>query len=45
MRRQPYSYRQDPEVPPFADDQPILVFDGEYVSCSQTVKFVFAHDR
>ena len=45
MRRQPYSCRLDPEAPPFADDKPILVFDGECVLCSQTVKFVFAHDR
>ena len=40
-----YSYRDDPSVPPFADDQPILVFDGKCVLCSATVQFIFAHDR
>lgn len=45
MSRQLYSYRLDPEVPPFADDRPILVFDGECGLCSATVKFVLAHDR
>lgn len=42
---QPYSYRDDPNVPSFQDDQPILVFDGECVLCSATVQFIFAHDR
>jgi predicted DCC family thiol-disulfide oxidoreductase YuxK len=45
MRLEPYSYRADTNVPAFADDQPILVFDGECVLCSATVKFVFAHDH
>ncbi len=45
MRREPYSYRADAKVPPFADDQPILVFDGKCILCSKTVKFIFAHDR
>ena len=40
-----YSYRDDTTVPPFPDDQPILVFDGKCVLCSATVKFVLAHDR
>ena len=40
-----YSYRDDPSVPPFADDQPILVFDGKCVLCSATVQFVLTHDR
>lgn len=26
--RPPYSYRHDPAVPPFADDKPIIIFDG-----------------
>jgi predicted DCC family thiol-disulfide oxidoreductase YuxK len=41
----PYSYRDDPAVPAFADDQPILVFDGKCVLCSATVQLVFKHDR
>lgn len=40
-----YSYRNDPEVPEFVDDQPILVFDGKCMLCSATVQFIFAHER
>jgi predicted DCC family thiol-disulfide oxidoreductase YuxK len=40
-----YSYRDDPQVPEFADDQPILVFDGKCALCSATVQFIFAHDH
>jgi predicted DCC family thiol-disulfide oxidoreductase YuxK len=45
MPREPYSFRSDPNVPPFADDRPILVFDGLCVLCSRTAQFIFAHDR
>lgn len=45
MSQAAYSYRDDPAVPPFVDDQPVLVFDGECVLCSATVQFVLAHDR
>ena len=40
-----YSYRDDPQVPAFPDDQPILVFDGKCLLCSATVQFIFAHER
>ena len=43
--RPPYSYRQDPAVPPFADDKPIIVFDGYCALCSGWVAFVLRHDR
>lgn len=40
-----YSYRDDPAVPPFADDKPVILFDGVCVLCSEWVKFVLRHDR
>ena len=43
--RPAYSYRSDPAVPDFADDHPILVFDGECIFCSGWVNFVLRHDR
>ncbi|OBZ92942.1 thiol-disulfide oxidoreductase [Pararhizobium polonicum] len=46
MQPQPaYSYRDDPTVPTFADDHPIIVFDGECIFCSGWVNFVLRHDR
>jgi predicted DCC family thiol-disulfide oxidoreductase YuxK len=43
--REPYSYRNDPLVPGFADDRPIIVFDGECALCSAWVQFALRHDR
>jgi predicted DCC family thiol-disulfide oxidoreductase YuxK len=43
-RLEPYSYRSDPSVPPFADDRPVIVFDGHCVLCSRFARFVIAHD-
>jgi predicted DCC family thiol-disulfide oxidoreductase YuxK len=40
-----YSYRQDTTVPSFADDKPIIVFDGHCVLCSGWANFVLKHDR
>lgn len=45
MGRADYSYRNDPAVPAFADDRPLIVFDGECVFCSGWVKFALKHDR
>lgn len=45
MSQTAYSYRDDPAVPSFPDDQPILIFDGKCVLCSATVRFIFTHDR
>ena len=42
--RMPYSYRQDSAVPPFADDKPIIIFDGLCVLCSTSAAFVLRHD-
>ena len=43
--REPYSYRQDPTVPPFPDDRPIIIFDGHCALCSSWARFVLRHDR
>ena len=41
----PYSYRTDAAVPRFADDRPVVVFDGHCALCSGTVQFILRHDR
>ena len=41
---QPYAYRRDPGVPPFPDDKPLIVFDGDCVLCSGSARFVLRHD-
>jgi predicted DCC family thiol-disulfide oxidoreductase YuxK len=40
-----YSYRTDPQVPPFDDSRPLFVFDGICVLCSGGVSWVMRHDR
>ena len=45
VTRAPYSYRADPAVPAFADDRPIIIFDGLCVLCSGSAQFVLRHDR
>jgi predicted DCC family thiol-disulfide oxidoreductase YuxK len=40
-----YSYRRDPSVAAFADDKPVIVFDGYCVLCSGFARFVLRHDR
>lgn len=45
MTQAAYSYREDPMVPRFADDQPLIVFDGHCVLCSGWANFVLRHDR
>jgi predicted DCC family thiol-disulfide oxidoreductase YuxK len=40
-----YSYKQDPAVPAFPDDRPIIIFDGYCVLCSRFAQFVLRHDR
>ena len=44
MALQPYSYRDDKTVPAFADDKPIIIFDGHCVLCSRSARFVIRHD-
>jgi predicted DCC family thiol-disulfide oxidoreductase YuxK len=45
MQRAPYDYRADPAVPRFADDRPVIVFDGKCVLCSAFARFVMRTDR
>ena len=40
-----FSYRSDPDVPEFPDDNPVLVFDGDCVMCSHSAEFVLARDK
>lgn len=39
------SWRNDPAVPAFPDDRPLIVFDGECLLCSATAQLVLRHDR
>jgi predicted DCC family thiol-disulfide oxidoreductase YuxK len=43
--REPHSYRSDAAVPAFADDRPVIIFDGYCALCSGTAQFVLRHDR
>jgi predicted DCC family thiol-disulfide oxidoreductase YuxK len=45
MASEPYSYRADSVVPAFADDRPIIVFDGYCALCSGWARFVLRQDR
>jgi predicted DCC family thiol-disulfide oxidoreductase YuxK len=45
VKRSPFSYRRDPNVPDFPDADPVLIFDGECVLCSHSAAFVLRHDR
>lgn len=44
IKREPYSWRQDPAVPAFPDDRPVIVFDGHCVLCSRWARFIVRHD-
>lgn len=44
MRHAPYSYRDDPNVPAFKDDKPVVVFDGHCVLCSRWANTIIKHD-
>jgi predicted DCC family thiol-disulfide oxidoreductase YuxK len=43
--REAFSYRQDPSVPTFPDDLPIIIFDGKCVLCSAFAQFVMRTDK
>ena len=43
--RAAYSYREDPTVPSFPDDAPVIVYDGVCVLCSRWAAFVIARDQ
>jgi len=44
IARAAYSYRNDPAVPRFPDDRPIVVFDGYCALCTGFAQFVLRHD-
>jgi len=41
---EPYSFNDDPEVPPFDHGKGLIVFDHKCIFCSSFIRFVFAHD-
>lgn len=43
--RPAYSYRNDPAVPSFPDDKPIIIFDGYCVLCSGWAQLVLRQDK
>jgi predicted DCC family thiol-disulfide oxidoreductase YuxK len=45
VQRAPYDYRADPAVPRFADDRPVIIFDGKCVLCSSFAQFILRKDR
>ena len=45
LARERHSYRNDPAVPGFPDDHPIIVFDGHCALCSGWAEFVLRHDH
>lgn len=45
MSHTAYSYRDDPSMPPFPDDRPIIIFDGKCVFCSAFAQFVVRADQ
>lgn len=45
ISREPYSYRNDPGVPAFSDDKPVIIFDGFCSLCSGWAAFVLRHDE
>ena len=45
MQRAPYEYRADLAVPSFADDRPVIVFDGKCELCSSFAQFILRKDR
>jgi salicylate hydroxylase len=40
-----FSWRGDPDVPPFPDEYPLIVFDGRCVLCSANAHFVLRRDH
>jgi predicted DCC family thiol-disulfide oxidoreductase YuxK len=39
------SWRADPTIPAFADDKPLVIFDGHCGLCSRTAQFILRHDH
>ncbi|WP_424928623.1 thiol-disulfide oxidoreductase DCC family protein [Amaricoccus tamworthensis] len=43
--REPYSYRDDPQVPPFDDAEPVVVMDADCALCSWGARTIHGMDR
>ena len=43
MGRGAYSYRDDPAVPSFPDDRPLVLFDGDCALCSHSARTLLKH--
>jgi predicted DCC family thiol-disulfide oxidoreductase YuxK len=42
---EPHSWRADPHVPEFDDSQPLIVFDGDCVLCSRSMRLILRLDK
>ena len=40
-----YAYRDDPRVPRFDDSRPLVVFDGDCILCSRSMRLLARADR
>ena len=45
MKTTAYSYRDDPAVPDFDDDNSLVVFDGDCGFCARDIRFLLRQDR
>lgn len=45
MTQKPYAYRDDPAVPGFDDGKPLVVFDGDCIFCSRSMRQLARMDR
>ena len=43
MSQRAYSYRDDPAVPSFSDDRPVVLFDGDCALCSHSARTLLKH--
>jgi predicted DCC family thiol-disulfide oxidoreductase YuxK len=43
VSRGAYSYRDDPAVPSFPDDRPVVLFDGDCALCSHSARTLLKH--
>ncbi len=40
-----FAYRNDPQVPDFADDAPLFIYDGQCIMCSGFVRWLIEQDK
>jgi len=44
LNKNPYSYRQDPDIPAFSDDGPIAVMDAHCAICARGARWIARND-